>query len=183
VSNKNKIILDLCGGSGAWSKPYLDAGYDVRLITLPEDVRFVHYISDAYGILAAPPCTYFAGSGARWKRTNEQMIEALGIADACLRLVLLSRLSGTLKFWVLEQPIGKLVRWYGKPKMYFQPYEYGDPYTKRTALWGEFNIPVKTPVEPIEGGRIWKMPPSPDRAAKRSITPPGFAKAFFEANQ
>ena len=34
-----KIILDLCGGTGAWSKPYREAGYDVRLITLPEDVR------------------------------------------------------------------------------------------------------------------------------------------------
>ena len=38
--NRDKIILDICGGTGAWSKPYKEAGYDVRVITLPEfDVR------------------------------------------------------------------------------------------------------------------------------------------------
>jgi hypothetical protein len=36
LTNENKIIIDLCGGTGSWSKPYKDAGYDVRVITLPE---------------------------------------------------------------------------------------------------------------------------------------------------
>lgn len=36
MDNSKKIILDLCGGTGSWSKPYKEAGYDVRLITLPE---------------------------------------------------------------------------------------------------------------------------------------------------
>lgn len=72
--NKNKIILDLCGGTGSWSKPYKDAGYDVRVITLPEhDVLKVHSAATnivflgaegkdliiptkkVYGIFAAPP--------------------------------------------------------------------------------------------------------------------------------
>lgn len=40
MDNWNKIILDLCGGTGSWSKPYKDAGYDVKVITLPDnDVR------------------------------------------------------------------------------------------------------------------------------------------------
>lgn len=39
MDNSNKIILDLCGGTGAWSRPYKEAGYDVRLITLPEKLR------------------------------------------------------------------------------------------------------------------------------------------------
>ncbi len=57
----NKIILDLCGGTGSWSKPYLDAGYDVRLITLPDyDVRTYKPPKNVYGILAAPPCTMFS---------------------------------------------------------------------------------------------------------------------------
>ena len=62
LNNKNKIILDLCGGTGAWSKPYQDAGYDVRIITLPDyDVRlYIPPIDDVYGILAAPPCTEFS---------------------------------------------------------------------------------------------------------------------------
>jgi hypothetical protein len=56
-----KIILDLCGGTGAWSKPYKDAGYDVRNITLPEyDVRTYIPPDNVYGILVAPPCTEFS---------------------------------------------------------------------------------------------------------------------------
>ncbi len=180
----SKIILDLCGGTGAWSKPYLDAHYyiisvdivnernhDVRLYQKPEGI--------IHGILAAPPCTVFASSGARWPRTNEQMIEGLSVVDACLRLIIVCQ----PKWWCLENPIGKLSRFLGKPRMYFQPWEYGDPYTKRTALWGDFNEPKKNPVEPTEGGRIHRMAPSPDRTKLRSITPPGFAKAFFEANR
>lgn len=179
MRNEDKIILDLCGGTGSWSKPYKDAGYDVRVVTWPEDVRFYVPPKDVHGILAAPPCTMFASSGARWPRTNEQMLEALSVADACVRIIVTTK----PKWWTLENPIGKLQRWYGKPKMYFQPYEYGDPYTKRTALWGDFTPPIKTPVEPIEGGKIWKMPPSPDRQAKRSMTPQGFAQAFYKANR
>ncbi len=63
-----KIILDLCGGTGAWSKPYKEAVdthgeniYDVRLVTLPEhDVRTYIPPDNVYGILAAPPCTMFS---------------------------------------------------------------------------------------------------------------------------
>ena len=80
------------------------------------------------------------------------------------------------------ESIGKMVRCLGKPRMYFQPWEYGDPYTKRTCLWGEFNIPEKREVIPIDGGKIHRMPPGDERAMLRAITPPGFARAFFEAN-
>lgn len=172
------MILDLCAGSGEWSRPYLEAGYEVRRVDLPEDVRLIHNPGKVHGILAAPPCTVFASSGARWPRSNEDYIEALSIVDACLRLVVICQ----PEWWVLENPIGKLVRWLGKPKMYFQPYEYGDPYTKRTALWGDFNEPIKNPVIPEEKSMIHYMSPSPQRAALRSVTPSGFAKAFFEAN-
>lgn len=59
--NSDKIILDLCGGTGSWSRPYVDAGYDVRVITLPEyDVRTYKPPEFVYGILAAPPCTEFS---------------------------------------------------------------------------------------------------------------------------
>lgn len=179
-----KTILDLCGGTGAWSKPYRDAGYNVLVIdpyANTGDVRLFEKLThvSVYGILCAPPCTMFAGSGARWKRTDQQMIDALSIVDACLRIVAVH----APKFWVLENPIGKLVRFLGKPQMYFNPCDYGDPYTKKTCLWGEFNAPVKTPVEPTEGSKLHKLPPSPDRARLRSITPHGFAQAFFKANQ
>ena len=54
---------------------------------------------------------------------------------------------------------------------------------KKTGLWGNFNIPVKKPVKPIEGSKIHLMSPSQNRTTLRSITPSGFAQAFFEANK
>lgn len=178
---KDRIILDLCGGTGAWSKPYADAGYDVRIITLPPDIRLYCPPATAYGILAAPPCTHLSGSGARWwKQKGEQaLLNALAIVDACLRFVAICQ----PQFWALENPVGRLVRYIGKPVMYFDPCDYGDPYTKKTCLWGKFNIPVKSPVNPEKKNRIWNESPGPCRGRIRSITPPGFAGAFFEANK
>lgn len=86
------------------------------------------------------------------------------------------------KWWCLENPIGRLSWFLGDPKAYFDPCDYGDPYTKRTCLWGDFVMPPKSPVEPTEGSKMHRLPPSEDRAALRSVTPAGFAKAFFEAN-
>ena len=81
-------------------------------------------------------------------------------------------------------PVGKLnTRYLGKPRLIFDPCDYGDPYTKKTCLWGNFNIPKKNPVKPTEGSKMHLLPPSKYRAALRSVTPLGFAKAFFEANR
>ena len=160
---REKIILDLCGGTEAFSKPYRDNGYDVRVITLPgNDVRLYMPPENVYGILSAPPCTHLAGSGARWwkDKGEEALFEALATVDACMRIILLS-----------------------KPKMYFQPYDYGDTYSKKTALWGEFNEPKKNPVIPTEKDKIWKLPPSENRAELRSITSEKFAQAFYEENK
>lgn len=189
---ETKIILDLCGGTGAWSKPYQEAGYDVRIITLPQnDVRlWTGYMDlEVYGILAAPPCTCFAISGARWERTEEQMIDALSIVDACLRIVWYCKPN----WWALENPVGRLPQFIGPYQYTFQPFEYGDPWTKRTCIWGEHVKPrVKNPVKPIgqctgteeyvPPDWVHKLPPSPDRTKLRSVTPSGFAQAFFEAN-
>lgn len=177
-----RIILDLCGGTGAWSKPYREAGYDVRVITLPEcDVRLYVPPTSIYGVLAAPPCTHLSGSGARWwkGKGSQALLEALSIVDACLRIVLMS----SPVFWCLENPVGRLTKYLGKPVMYFDPCDYGDPYTKKTCLWGEFNIPIKTSVTPILPNPIHFMSPAEDRGAKRSLTPSGFAKAFFQVNK
>jgi hypothetical protein len=176
---ENEWVIDACAGSGAWSKPYKDEGYNVWPITLPEDIRLVHYRDiKVRGILAAPPCTVFASSGARWPRSDQDYIDALSVVDACLRLVTIYQPD----WWALENPIGKLKRWLGPPKMYFNPCDYGDPYTKKTALWGQFTPPKLNPVEPVKNSPIHFMPPGPERAAKRSITPAGFARAFMMAN-
>jgi hypothetical protein len=178
------MILDLCGGSGSWSQPYRDAGYRVEVVDLRDgaDVRFFEPPGfGVHGVLAAPPCTVFASSGARWPRTDGEMAAALALVDACLRIIVVTR----PRWWALENPVGKLGRWLGKPRMYFDPFEFGDPYTKRTCIWGEFSVPrpvERTWTEPVEGSRMHRMPPGPERAALRSVTPAGFASAFFEAN-
>ena len=109
------------------------------------------------------------------------MIEGLSVVDACLRLVTVCK----PKWWALENPIGKLSRYLGAPRMYFNPCDYGDPYTKRTALWGRFNTDLpRTPVEPTEGSKMHTRFGGKSMKTKnaRSATPAGFAKAFFMAN-
>ncbi len=175
-----RIILDLCGGTGAWSKPYVEAGYDVKLVTLPEDIRLYQPPNGVWGILAAPPCTEFSGSGARWWKDKDPalLLDALSIVGACFRIIMYCNPV----WWVLENPVGRLRTWIGDPDYYFHPCDFGDPYTKKTCLWGKFNEPIKTPVEPTEGSKMHLIPPGPKQKELRSVTPPGFARAFFEAN-
>lgn len=217
-----KVILDLCGGTGSWSRPYAEAGYDVRLITLPEfDVLNYRPPRDVrvYGVLAAPPCTHFSVSGARWwadKDARGDTREAVRIANACMAIIDEVKPA----WWALENPVGRiaqLVERLGKPALSFQPWEFGDPWLKRTLIWGQFTKPKRlngaTKPEYTSGKRwkvsltnhlspkptaeqiaklaasgmippdwVHRLGPSPDRATLRSITPPSFARAFFEAN-
>jgi hypothetical protein len=190
--NSKKIILDLCGGTGSWSKPYREAGYDVRVITEPEyDVREYVPSCGAYGVLMAPPCDHFSVSGAQYwpaKDADGRTAIAINIVEACLRIILYSRPV----FWVMEQPVGRLRRMMkyliGEPRLLFNPCDYGDPYTKKTLLWGVFNLPVQTPVEPIracsQGSWLQKLGGKSEKTKRlRAMTPPGFSNAFFEANQ
>jgi hypothetical protein len=176
-------ILSLCDATGNWSRPYRDAGYDVRQIDLTTgcDVRLFEALPyPVRGVLAAPPCTHFAGSGARWWRDKgiEKVREGLALVDACCRIILIHR----PQWWVIENPVGRLNTWLGEASYIFDPSDYGDPYTKKTCLWGRFNAPYKTPVEATQGSKMHLLPPSTNRQAKRSETPLGFARAFFEAN-
>lgn len=180
-----KTILSLFDYSGAWSKPYRDNGYSVVQMDIDldgNDIRLLQYAdlpSDVHGILAAPPCNHLAVSGARWweDKGPEALLEGLSLVDATLRIVTLTQ----PKWWVLENPVGRLVHYLGPPKMYFQPCDYGDTYTKKTCLWGNFNIDLtKNVVEATQGSRIHSMSSSWKR--QRQKTPEGFAKAFYGAN-
>ena len=145
----NKVILDLCGGTGSWSKPYKDNGYDVRVITLPDhDVRTFEPPKNVYGILAAPPCTMFSiarnDKRAKEKRDFRKGMETI---KACLEIIWkcryepIKKSENNLKFWSLENPKGYLNDFLGKPAYTFHPFYFGDPYTKKTCLWGNFNNP------------------------------------------
>jgi len=138
----DRVILDLCGGTGAWSKPYKEAGYDVRNITLPKyDVRTYNPPDNVWGILAAPPCTEF--SKARQKNRHmlkapERDLEAgMEIVRHCQRIISVAH----PRWWALENPVGLLRRFLGKPTFTFHPWQYGDPWTKHTDIWGDFNPP------------------------------------------
>jgi hypothetical protein len=181
----DKIILDLCGGTGSWSKPYADAGYDVRVITLPDhDVRLFEAPRVVHGVLAAPPCTYFCRARmCQGKPTEEQFLSGLAIVDACMRIILLARPD----WWALENPQGYLKRWLGEPQLKFDPWHYGDPWTKRTWIWGRFQPPLYHKVQPV-GPWVNSRTGDPRghngiaKARDRAVTPPGFAQAFFKAN-
>jgi len=199
MENKNKIILDLCGGTGAWSKPYKDAGYDVRVITLPEyDILTYKPPKNVYGIFAAPPCTMF--SMARTKaKTPRDLQGAMKIVEACLKIIWQCQYDGQrLQFWAIENPKARL-RWFlGIPHLTMNPFDYGDRVRKPTDIWGNFNLPKQNPVELTEeektkfGMHVEKLPPLPEgykygcsnsRAARRAITPPKWAEAFYKANK
>ena len=233
--SEKRIILDLCGGTGAWSKPWADAGYDVRNITLPkydvltgyivwrgeEKIDYLWFaekikknympyevfipIKDIYGLLAAPPCQMF--SFARTKAKAPRDLElGMKLVEKCLNIIwqLQSRLKSSqqkyppLKFWALENPYYGMLRWFlGKPAFVFDPWEFGDPYQKKTALWGHFNEPVKMKNPPMprpswsskKFDRLKSNEIHPEffgkynRQVRRAITPAGFAKAFYEANK
>jgi hypothetical protein len=201
------LILSLCDFTGNWSEPYAKAGYEVVRVDLQtgQDVRLLRHIpGPVHGILAAPPCTHFSRAGARfWEAKGEQAIlDGLAIVDACLRAVAIYRPV----WWVLENPIGRLKDYLGPPAWKFDPYQFGDPWTKRTWLWGHFTPPVplfapqaRYELKPVfsspghaasshphrevqtKGGKPWRGSHEA-RQVERSATPLGFSQAFFEAN-
>ena len=195
-------ILSLFDYSGNWSKPYEDAGYnvirvdakhgdDVRLWPsgpadrgrLPREFADIRDY-DVHGILCAPPCTVFSGAGAKHPRDDQAIREGLETMSACFRIAYALRPA----WFALENPVGKLSKWIGDPIMRFNPCDYGDPYTKRTCLWGWFNTDLpKNPVEPervcAQGSWVQKLGGKSERTKElRSMTPMGFARAFFQAN-
>ena len=228
INGNPKIILDLAGGTGAWSDPYRRAGYDVRLITLPDnDVCDYEPPDNVYGILAAPPCTEFsfAKSNSKYPRDMRKGMETV---QSCLRIIWQCQYDlptplakkTNLVFWALENSFGLLRRFLGHAVLVFNPFDFGDPHQKKTCLWGFFNEPKKNPVAyskdyihamypsgksksishkfGIKADRLEQIdlynpmfnpdgvvvPPGMDvRSVRRSITPPGFANAFFNANQ
>ena len=152
------IILDLCGGTGAWSKPYKDAGFEVVLVTLPElniynlmptthwiclrdaSHRQIRY-SDIFGVLAAPPCTEF--SVAKNSRPRN-LQEGMRIVRRCLELIWCIQGHNKLEFWALENPRGLLRQFLGRPAYTFEQWQFGTPAVKATDIWGVFKQPKPT---------------------------------------
>lgn len=202
-----KTLLSLFDHSGNWAEPFAKGGWNViqwdikhtcDFLSTHSDINdasadyFYEHIFDNFGtvdgILAAVPCTDFAVSGARWfaeKDANGSTEASVELVWQTLRIIDLCQPD----FWVVENPISrihKLVPELGRPLYYFNPCDFGEPYTKKTALYGKFNANLKrTPVTPTEGSKMWRQYGGKSQRTKelRSVTPKGFAKAFYEANK
>lgn len=202
-----KTLLSLFDFTGNWAQPWHDGGWNVLLWDIKHEANnfdtfsnikdanadFLHQnifenFGTVDGILAAVPCTEFSASGARWWKAKDEdgrTAEAVELVWQTLRIINLCQPN----FWVIENPVGrihKLVPEIGKPKMYFNPCDFGEPYTKKTALYGNFNANLKmNKVEPTEGSKMHRLYGGKSERTKslRSVTPKGFSKAFFEANK
>lgn len=115
------------------------------------------------------------------------------VVGACYRIIWRSRATGSLKFWALENPTGLLRQFLGVPHFTFQPWWFGDRHTKRTDIWGYFSIPRRDrnaapPTRGLSEGWDERLVAGShhldglSRSDRRSITPPGFAQAFFKTN-
>lgn len=190
--NAGRTVLSLFDTSGGWSQPWVDAGYNVIRFDI-QDGRDINDFSaeslleefgndDIWAVLAAPPCTDFASSGAQWWKAKD----ADGRTEASNELVRQTLRTVELfrpAVWSMENPVGRIARLNDLPaaRLTFQPNLYGDSYTKKTLLWGNFNTDLpQAPVEDTEGSKMHKM--SSGNKYGRSLTPEGFAYAFFVAN-
>lgn len=194
-----KVILSLFDHSGNWSRPYRRDGYDVYQVDIKYDLDILEIVPEdlpfdsVHGILAAPPCTDFASSGAQYwgvKDGDGRTENSMNLVSKVLELVEWYK----PRWWVLENPVGRLSKLFpelGSP-WYFNPWEFAgwaddpesDRYTKKTGLWGVFQKPTKNPLDPVPGtSPIMRLGGKRERTKElRSITPQGFAKAFYMAN-
>lgn len=119
-------------------------------------------------------CTDLAVRGARWfaeKRADgrqQRSIEFFMKFTEC-----------KCERVAIENPVGIMSTIWRKPDQIIQPWQFGHGETKKTCLWLK-NLPKLVPTDIVEGRehRIWKMPPSDDRAKLRSKTYPGIARAM-----
>ena len=158
-------------GHDAWSCDILDT-----------EIPGKHYVGDVREVLhldwdlmiAHPPCTHLAVSGARWfKEKQTEQAEALEF----VRLLM----NAPIERIAIENPISIISSRIRKPDQIIQPWQFGHGETKATCLWLK-GLPKLQPTNIVEGReqRVHKMPPSPDRWRERSRTFAGIAWAMAQ---
>ena len=179
-------VLIACEYSGTVRDAFIALGHDaISCDLLPTDAPGPHYQGDVFDIInngwdlmiAHPPCTHLAVSGARHFAAKQ----ASGVQQEALAFVQ-RLLDAPIKQIALENPVSIISSRIRKPDQIIQPWQYGHGETKATCLWLK-NLPKLLPTEIVEGrsDRIHKMPPSALRWKLRSTTYKGIAKAM--ANQ
>ncbi len=176
-------VLVACEYSGKVRDAFKARGHDAwSCDLLPTDVEGQHIQGDVLDVLdqgwdlmiAHPPCTHLAVSGARWfKDKRKEQLESLEFVKALLEAPI-DRIA-------LENPISIISSKIRKPDQIVQPWQHGHGETKATCLWLK-GLPKLEPTNIVEGrdARVHKMPPSKDRWKLRSETYTGIAKAMAE---
>ena len=178
-------ILIACEFSGIVRDAFIARGHDAMSCDLlPTERHGPHYQGDVMDIIndcwemmiAHPPCTDLAVSGARWfeeKRLSGSQQKSI---DFFMRIA-----SANISKISIENPISIMSNIYRKPDQIIQPWMFGHGETKATCLWLK-GLPKLMPTDIVEGReqRIYQLPPGPDRWKERSRTFRGIADAMAE---
>lgn len=182
MKHRMKVLI-ACEFSGVVRDAFTKAGHHaVSCDLLPSEAPGEHYQGDVSDILddgwdlmvAHPPCTHLAVSGARWfKEKQQEQAEALAFVQLLM--------DAPIQRIAVENPISIISSRIRKPDQIIQPWMFGHGETKATCLWLK-NLPKLRPTDVVEGReqRIHKLPPSPDRWKLRSMTFPGIAAAMAD---
>lgn len=177
-------VLVACEFSGVVRRAFRALGHDAWSCDLlpAEDDSVYHWdmdVRDIYGLgwdlmIAHPPCTHLAVSGARWfKDKLVEQAEAMEFVRALM--------AAPIPRIAIENPISIISSRIRKPDQIIQPWQFGHGETKATCLWLK-NLPKLVPTNIVEGreARVHKMPPGPDRWKERSRTFEGIAAAMAQ---
>ncbi len=176
-------VLVACEFSGIVRDAFAKRGHDAwSCDLLPTEVPGQHFHADVrdclgFGwdlMIAHPPCTHLAVSGARWfkeKRAEQQ--EALDFVRDLM--------AAPIPRICIENPVSIISTRIRPPDQLIHPWQFGHGEVKKTCLWLK-GLPKLTPTSVVDGrvGRIHREPPRPDRWKNRSRTYPGIAEAMAE---
>lgn len=176
-------VLVACEFSGIVRDAFLALGHDATSCDLlPAEREGPHIQGDVLAVLGAgwdllvahPPCTHLAVSGARYfaaKRADGRQQEALDFVRALL--------AAPIPHIALENPVSIISTAIRRPDQIIQPWQFGHGEVKATCLWLK-NLPRLTPTHVVAGRnpKVWRMAPSPTRWRERSRTCPGIAEAM-----
>lgn len=174
-------VLVACEFSGIVREAFRARGHDAwSCDLLPTEIPGPHIAGDVRSVLgdgwdmmiAFPPCTHLANSGARWWKYKQAEQEA------ALRFVW-QLMSADIPQIVIENPVGRISTKIRKPDQIIQPYQFGDPAMKTTCLWFKHMRPLfYTRVMAERRQESWLEPSGPNQAKNRSRTYPGIAAAM-----
>lgn len=176
-------VLVACEFSGVVRDAFLRRGHDAwSCDLLPTESPGPHIQGDVLDVLdggwdlmiAHPPCTHLAVSGARWFK--DKVVEQKLALDFVRAL-----LEADIDRIALENPVSIISSKIRKPDQIIQPWQFGHGETKATCLWLKGVSPLReTNVVDGRAARVHRLPPGPDRWKERSRTFHGIAAAMAE---